>query len=168
MSESIRDWTRRMKELYPNAFKGVVLDIGSLNVNGTVKDFFPDVVDYIGIDFRSGKDVDMVMNAHDIDEFKFSFNTIVCMDMLEHDNNFWITIGKINKMLINGGYLFVVMPTIGFPIHNHPNDYWRATESAFKEVIFNGYEILNMETVYTKVIDGKGFNPVLCALGRKL
>lgn len=178
MSESIREWTKKMRLEFPYKAERV-LDIGSLNVNGSVKEYFNDALEYIGIDFREGKDVDYVMNAHDITE-KFipsSFNTVVCMDMLEHDDQFWITIKNINDVLKVGGHLFVVMPTINFPIHNHPNDYWRATESAFKEVIFKGYELLNMETVYTKDKNGnnydpkskeKGINPVLCALGRKL
>ena len=50
-----------------------ILDVGSLNVNGTVK---PEVMKfepakYIGIDIRKGKDVDKVVDAqHLLDTFK--------------------------------------------------------------------------------------------------
>lgn len=167
MNYRIVDWAERVRKLQPNT--GRALEIGSLNVNGTTKHLFADATEYIGIDFREGKDVDLVMNAHDtLEQFgNDSFDTIICMDMLEHDDAFWRTLDNIHAMLKQGGYFWVVMPTIGFPIHNHPGDYWRATEQAFQDIIFKGYKILNMETIYTKDLNNKPINPVLCSLGIK-
>jgi hypothetical protein len=53
------------------------------------------------------------------------------------------------------------MPTVGYPVHEHPGDYWRATEQAMKEVIFKGYEILSLE--HAKSTYGK--HPVIHCLG---
>lgn len=168
MNVNIVNWTERVKKQYqPNT--GRVLDIGSLNVNGSTKHLFMDATEYTGIDFRDGKDVDMVMNAHNTLQYfgRDAFDTIICMDMLEHDDAFWVTLDNIRAMLKQGGYLWVIMPTLNFPIHNHPGDYWRATEQAFRDVIFNGYKLLNMEKIYTKELNNKPINPVLCALGQK-
>ena len=178
MNSHIIDWTKRMRMAYPHE-AGRVLDIGSLNVNGSVRDLFKDATQYIGADFREGKEVDLVINAHDLlGKFGMnSFDTIICMDMLEHDDKFWITLENINTMLNRGGRLWIVQPSINFPIHNYPGDYWRATEQAFTDVYYKGYDLLNMEQVYTKDKNGNdyedlkgeaGMNPVLCALGRKV
>lgn len=167
MNQTIIDWTERIRRDYP--FKaGKVLDVGSLNVNGTVKHLFQDA-DYLGIDFRDGDDVDLVMNGHDIDQFQHKFDTIICMNMLEHDDNFWITLHKMREQLKQGGHMFVVIPTFGFPTHEHPQDYWRAGEDAFRDVIFKNFELLDLTTVYTKTSDdGRPINPELCGFGRKL
>ena len=39
------------------------LDIGSLGVNGSLKDLF---TDYIGLDMREGDNVDIVANGHEL------------------------------------------------------------------------------------------------------
>lgn len=163
MSESIREWTKRMRQMFPFE-AGKVLDVGSLNVNGTVKDLFPDAENYVGIDFREGKDVDLVLDGHDIDQFQYDFDTIVCMNMLEHDDAFWITLEKMNQKLKTGGYLFIAVPTFTFPQHDYPHDYWRIGKDAMEKIIFKGYEMLNLETINTK----PNVNPVVCGLGRKL
>jgi len=40
-----------------------VLEVGSLNINGTVRDFF-DAEEYIGIDIGEGPGVDVVSGGH--------------------------------------------------------------------------------------------------------
>lgn len=168
MSESTRQWTKMIREKFPFV-PGHVLEIGSLNVNGTVKDLFPDARTYTGIDMREGKDVDAVINSHDIPA-NFSprqFDTVICMNMLEHDDRFWITLAAIDYVLENGGYLFIVVPTFNFPVHDHPRDYWRIGEDAFRDVLFAGYELKNLETIPTKIIDTVPRNFVICGFGRK-
>ena len=170
MNQKIIDWTERMRKEHVHQ-AGRVIDIGSLNVNGTVKHLFSDATEYIGIDFRAGKDVDIVCNAHDLVPdhiYPGSVATVVCMNMLEHDDQFWLTLEQIDAMLIKGGYLYLCIPTFTFPQHDHPRDYWRAGVDAFHDVLLKGFKILNIETVYTKDINGKGINPVLCGLGVKL
>ena len=55
-----RDFILKVKEKYPEFFKGKkVLDIGSLDINGSARDFFEDC-DYTGIDVGEGKGVDIV------------------------------------------------------------------------------------------------------------
>lgn len=170
MNQKIIDWTKRVKDAYPHD-DGRVLDVGSLNVNGSVKHLFPLAKEYIGIDFREGPDVDIVLNGHDLTkQFSiYSFDNVVCMNMLEHDDKFWKTLEQMNMMLDTGGMLYLAWPGIDFPVHDYPGDYWRVTEQAMAEIILKGYEVLNIETIYTKTNDaGKPINGVVCALGRKL
>ena len=44
---------------YPNHFvSSRVLELGSLNISGTARDYFDDKVEYVGIDIVAGPDVD--------------------------------------------------------------------------------------------------------------
>lgn len=178
MDIGCQDWMTKVREkaLVPMNL-GKVLEIGSLNINGTARDYFK-ADSWIGIDMVAGKDVDKVMNAHDIwleSEWRDNFDAIVCMNTLEHDDKFWITLEQINKVLKKGGYFIFAQPTIEFPIHSHPDDYWRVTESAVRKVIFEGFTILDIETVYSKKVDDpthrkgwRGINPIICGVGQKI
>lgn len=175
MDIGCQQWMEKVKPKVSGGL-GRVLEIGSLNINGTAKDYF-DFEDWIGIDMVAGKDVDKVMNGHDLkDNFEEgSFDTVVCMNTLEHDNKFWLTLEGINYVLKKGGHFVFAQPTIDFPIHNHPNDYWRLTRSALEEVIFEGFEIMDIEQVYSKKVNDpthrkgwRGINPILCGLAKKI
>jgi hypothetical protein len=62
-----RDFFQGVKNKKPEAFTGVeVLEVGSLNINGTVRDFF-DSTRYIGADVAEGRDVDVVCNGENLD-----------------------------------------------------------------------------------------------------
>jgi len=163
MTKQIQAWIKNIKEsLIINPKR--VLEIGSLNINGSVRQFFPDASLYIGIDMQKGTGVDIVMNARDIEkEFrKGSFDTVICLEMLEHDIAFWLTLRSINWILKKGGYFICSTPTIGFPFHPYPRDYWRFTEEAYVDVVFKGYDLLKMD----RVVDDEG-NPGICAIGKK-
>ena len=63
-----------------------VLEIGSKNVNGTVKTLFGGAF-YLGIDLLPGKDVDLVIGANDFSKLEFWKNTFeycVSAEALEH------------------------------------------------------------------------------------
>ena len=164
MTKQIRDWIRGIKEsLVVNP--GRVLEIGSLDVNGEVREFFPDANEYIGIDMQKGAGVDIVINAHDIKK-RFgenSFDTVVCLEMLEHDNAFWLTLRNIKWVLKKGGFFICSTPTINFPFHPYPKDYWRFTKEAYSDVIFKGYDLVKIDGV----VDSEG-SPGICAIGKKL
>jgi len=108
---------------------GKTLDIGSFNVNGDVRDLFPD---YIGMDSRTGPNVDVVANAHGIPFECQTFDNVVCLEMLEHDQNPFMTISEIWRVLKLGGSVIVTVPGIGFPRHDYPSDYWRFTGDGFR------------------------------------
>lgn len=163
MTPQIQAWVKKAKEKYLN-FPAFILEIGSLDINGGVRHFFTDAKKYIGIDMQVGRGVDIVLNAHDIkDRFeKSSFDIVICLETLEHDNGFWITLANINYVLKEGGFFLCSTPTLGFPYHPYPKDYWRFTKDAYKEVIFKGYKILEM----VEVKDEVGY-PGICAIGQK-
>jgi SAM-dependent methyltransferase len=156
------DWMKKVRHHLPKNL-GDVLEVGSLNVNGTIRDAFVkgEYESYIGIDMRVGKDVDVVINAHDLTtKFKAdSFDLVLSVATIEHDDAFWLTQKEINTVLKKGGYYILCVPTITFHYHPYPHDYWRFTASAVVSVLFRGYEILDLEDISGALI---------CCVGRKL
>ena len=163
------DWLRKTRYLLPIEV-GKILELGSLDVNGTPREVYGTSGEYFGIDIEFGKGVDLVMNANDIiTKLGFQeFDLVICMNLIEHDQYFWKTLEGIKHVLKPGGYFIYGTPTFAFPIHRYPKDYYRFGEDAVREVIMDGFEILNLEEVFTKELDGKPINPTICAIGRKL
>lgn len=163
MTPQIQQWVKEAKKDYIKS-PGRVLEIGSLNINGTVREFFEDAKDYTGIDMQKGQGVDKVLEAHDILKVwpEETFDTILCLEMLEHDNAFWKTLENIYKILKKGGFLIVSTPTFGFPLHRFPKDYFRFGEDAYQEIIFKNFKILRLSEV--RDIEG---SPGICCIGRK-
>lgn len=144
---------------------GHVLEVGSYNVNGSIRAAFqPGAASYIGIDVSPGAGVDRVLNAHDIDRVwaPQTFDTVLCCEMLEHDPRPWISVAQMHAVLKPGGTLFVSAPTFGFPLHRFPRDYYRFGEDAFREFIFAGLDVLRLAEIRDHVGD-----PILCCVGRK-
>jgi SAM-dependent methyltransferase len=123
--------------------RGKTLDVGSFNVNGCVRPFF---TDYIGVDMRQGPNVDMVMNAHHLEFPDATFDNVLCMEMLEHDDAFWVSVAELKRVLKPGGTLVITVPGIGFPKHDYPSDYWRFTAEALN-VLFQGYRDVRVKEV---------------------
>ena len=64
-----------------------VLEIGSLNINGTVRDYIqPFAEKYIGIDMQEGPGVDIVHDAAKFTKPNF-FDVVVCAEVFEHTQN---------------------------------------------------------------------------------
>ena len=119
---------------------GKVLDVGSLDINGTIKELFEKHgLEYAGIDMRKGPNVGLVLNAHDIKDKldENSFDVVCCFDTLEHDDKFWITLENMRWVLKEGGYLLIAVPGSGCPKHDYPQDYWRFMENGV-ESFFEG------------------------------
>lgn len=101
---------------------GRTLEVGSLDVNGSVRRLFSG--EYVGIDATKGKGVDEVMDAHALSYPDASFDTVVSTSMLEHDAAFWQTLPEVGRVLRKDGYLILTTVSLNFPVHNEP-DYWR-------------------------------------------
>lgn len=78
-----------LKERYPDWFHGKrVLEIGSLNINGTVRDYFTDCF-YVGVDIAAGPCVDLVSLGHELDFPDESFDVVISCECMEH-NPYWL------------------------------------------------------------------------------
>jgi SAM-dependent methyltransferase len=63
-----------------------VLEIGSLDINGSVRGFFEDCA-YTGIDIGPGPKVDIVCNGEDFSEKANQFDVVLSTEVFEHTAN---------------------------------------------------------------------------------
>ena len=102
-----------------------ILEVGSLDVNGTLKDFQPAGSDWVGIDLEAGEGVDVVVEKSAPLPFKNqSFDLIVATSIFEHDPMFWTTFNEMLRVTKDGGFIFVSAPSNGW-VHRYPLDVYR-------------------------------------------
>ena len=68
---------------------GPVLEIGSININGSARDVYGDLQPYHGVDIVSGPNVDYVIDIRKIKNpaetpLNLQYHTIICTEVLEH------------------------------------------------------------------------------------
>tara|TARA_B110000305_G_C18872040_1_gene373610 strand:+ start:250 stop:525 length:276 start_codon:yes stop_codon:yes gene_type:complete len=81
------NFVKEFKNFYiNNNFKKDVdiLEIGSFDVNGNMRNLFNFCKTYKGIDLVNGPNVDIVMNGSDIDKLNKRFNIIISCECFEH------------------------------------------------------------------------------------
>ena len=100
-----------------------ILDVGSYDVNGTMKPIF-ERGQYIGLDMESGPNVDVVGISHDIPFKNDTFDIVISSSCFEHDDMFWISFHEMCRVLKPGGYMYIQAPSNG-PYHGWPGDNWR-------------------------------------------
>ena len=111
------DFVAAVREKHKEFFTGKrVLEVGSLNINGTVRDFFTDC-DYIGCDLGEGRGVDIVCAGQDLDFPDDSFDVVLSCECFEHNPAYQETLRNMVRMLKPGGLLFFTCATTGRPEH---------------------------------------------------
>src|SRR4249919_3876522 len=115
-----------------------VLEVGSLDVNGTVRPFVQarGPASYVGVDVIAGPAVDVVCDATDLVE-RFgpdAFDVVISTEMLEHAADWQAAVANMVTALRPGGVLVVTTRSPGFAYH-HPPDRWRFTQAAFSEIL---------------------------------
>lgn len=103
-----------------------VLDVGSLDVNGTYRPLVEAKGwKYIGLDTRFGKNVDIV--AEDPFLYPFPddhFDMVISGSTMEHVTAIWRWVPELVRVLKPGGML-AILTHWKFPEHRYPLDCWR-------------------------------------------
>lgn len=93
-----------VRDKFPNNFIDCkVIDCGSLDVNGSLKDLFIDC-DYLGIDIVEGSNVDKVCKTHEV---KGKFDTVISGEMLEHDEFWQKSLKNMYNVCKDGGLIAI-------------------------------------------------------------
>lgn len=94
-AEQVNFFTKVYKQ-FPEKFDDKeIIEIGSLNINGTLRTIFKSP-HYLGIDLGEGPGVDLVMRAHEIHSPDNTFDVALSAECFEHDEH-WIK--TFQKML---------------------------------------------------------------------
>ena len=102
-----------------------ILDVGALDVNGSLRSVAPAAATYTGVDMAPGAGVDVVLR--DPWSYPFPsghFDAVVSTSCWEHDPMFWVTFLEGLRVLSPRGFLYVNAPSSGI-YHGYPLDHWR-------------------------------------------
>ena len=102
-----------------------IVEIGSQDVNGSLREVAPANCEYTGVDFAEGKGVDVVLS----DPYSLPFESdsadiVLSSSCFEHSEMFWIVYLEILRILKPKGLFYLNIPSIG-PFHRYPVDCWR-------------------------------------------
>lgn len=98
-----------------------VLEVGSRNINGTVRDLFPAVDLYHGIDLHPGLGVDEVADVFAFDPGDMTFDCVVCCETLEHMDPAQqpVFVARLVDLLETGGVLILTAACEPRAPHSH-------------------------------------------------
>lgn len=110
-----REFITTVKNRFPEFFSSKkVIEIGSLDINGTVRDFFTDC-EYIGVDVGPGPGVDLVSLGHEVDYPDGYFDVSISAECFEH-NPLWLET-FINMYRMSSGLVVFTCASEGRPEH---------------------------------------------------
>lgn len=125
MHDTARDIGRSFFETYFERRPIAVLEVGSMNINGSLRELAPPSSIYTGVDLSPGLGVDIVLE--DPNTFPFEderFDAVVSSSCFEHDPMFWVTFLEVVRVAKTGGYVYINAPSNG-QYHAYPSDNWR-------------------------------------------
>jgi hypothetical protein len=135
MTPGVMDWGRAT--IRPeDAYLKDVLEVGSLDVNGSLREHVEKLspMRYIGTDIVDGPGVDFVVPAEKLlarygaDRFGLVLST----EMLEHAEHWREALWNMMAVTAVGGLMVVTTCSPGFPRHDWPNDWWRFDLADFR------------------------------------
>ena len=125
MHDTAYEHGRLFFQLYWDPAFSDVVELGSQNVNGSLRDHCPAGARYVGMDMAPANGVDLVVTPGEpfplADE---SVDVAVTSSAFEHDVCFWETFLDLVRLLRPGGLLYVNAPS-NHAFHRYPVDCWR-------------------------------------------
>ena len=121
-----------------------ILEIGSgsISINQSAEHIFINAKLFVQTDVNKSyghKYLD-ITNEIQIEE---KFDLVLCTNVLEHIFDVTSAIKNLNYLLKEKGNLVVSVPFI-YPLHDEPEDFWRFTEHALKN-LFSDFKILTIK-----------------------
>jgi len=113
--QSQLDFVASVKAKFPEYFiNNRVLEIGSLDINGSVRQFFTDCT-YIGVDLGAGAGVDIIANGENLVFPPNSFDVAISCECFEHNPEWVATFNNMVRMC--SGLIIMTCATTGRPEH---------------------------------------------------
>jgi SAM-dependent methyltransferase len=150
MHESAYNFGRKFVQRYATTPGVQILEIGAMNVNGSIRDFAPEIGSWHGVDLEAGPGVDTVIEASQPLPFDDNtFDCVIASSVFEHDPFFWVTIEEMARVVKPSGYVYINAPSNG-AVHRFPVDNYRFYPDAGKAIVdwlnFRGYQASLLES----------------------
>ena len=100
------------KHLADDFSKIRILEIGSYNVNGSIRPFFPRST-YLGVDIIAGPDVDVVCPGEEVADLDETYDLTVSCECFEHNPKWCETFLNMHRMTKAGGIVLFTCATTG-------------------------------------------------------
>ena len=131
-----RDFTEFLESLV--RLPGPVYEFGSYQVDQStassdMRDLFPGR-EFVGCDMRAGPGVDRVLDLTDSGLPEGSVGTMLLLDTLEHVEFPRQALAEAQRLCADDGCV-LISTVMDFPIHAHPDDYWRFTPSGMRSLL---------------------------------
>lgn len=112
-----RVFIEKLKQKFPNFFsQKKVLEVGSLDINGTVRDFFSDC-QYTGLDVSFGQGVDIVCEGQNYNAPDQTYDVVCSAECFEHNPHWLETFQNMIRLCKDGGLVLFTCATDGRPEH---------------------------------------------------
>jgi SAM-dependent methyltransferase len=141
---------QKLFEIYVKEDPTIIVEIGAMNVNGTLRDLCPPWATYLGLDVDHGPGVDLLIRPSENLPLRSDYaDVVLSTSQMEHDPIFWRTFLELMRILKPGGVLYLNVPSNG-TYHCFPADYWRFYPDAAMALELwgreNGYETTLIES----------------------
>lgn len=124
-----------------------VLDIGSLDVNGTYRPLVERFdMEYVGIDAEAGPNVDLVASAYALPPALGDFDLVLSGQTLEHLSLPIVAAEEMKRVCRVGGWVLLVAPFVCAE-HRFPVDCWRFLPDGLR-FLLEGFEAVDAGIVH--------------------
>lgn len=122
-----------------------VLEVGSYNVNGSVREFFIDPAMYIGLDLAPGKDVDVVCHGADY-RTDVRFDVVISTECFEHDSRWQDTFANIIRLCESQGLVIFTCAANQRQEHGTPRT--TPQDSALATSYYKNLNVIDFEQAF--------------------
>jgi SAM-dependent methyltransferase len=96
---------------------GRILEVGSYDVNGSVRSLFSGAGEYVGVDLTPGPGVDRVGYGHEVDDPDATYDLTISGECFEHDPHWRETFANMVRLTRLGGVVAFSCASRGRPEH---------------------------------------------------
>jgi len=135
-----------------------VVEIGSQDVNGSLRSVTPSEFEYVGVDFQTAKGVDIVLDdPYSLPFDNESVDIVLSSSCFEHSEMFWLVFLEVMRILKPAGIFYLNAPSSG-PFHRYPVDCWRFyPDSGRAMVTWSNRNGLNAQLLESYIQKGGGW-----------